>query len=128
MLKEIPYIRKGLVEPMYITEDGLNFLDKGEAEWHEYTVCELKGRKIKVKVPEHELYTFKNVEEIERYLEENYGHTNYVVDTKLGELELPNSYVLFDKEEPNEGTKHHITLQLLEDFKLCLIEQITKQE
>ena len=118
MIKKIPKIENGTKSYMFITSDNQNFRDEDEAEWHEFTVCQLKQRKITFEIPDHSIYSFTNKNEIQKYIDECYGHIHHIVYPPAESLTAPNNYVVIDREEIKEGKIiQHVMFYTLEEFK-----------
>lgn len=111
----------------FITSDKKQFVHKEEAEWHEFTVCQLQERRLTFEMPEHTIYTFTSKEEINRYMKECYGHVSYSVTPALDTLQVPNEYVIMERDVIKDGKTHYeVTIQEVTKFKQELIKQLLK--
>ena len=125
MTMQLPQIENGNKTTLFITSDKKEFTNKEEAQWHEYSVCQLKQRRLTVDIPDHDIFHFQTREDLNHFFKENYGHLTYEVVSDLSHFTFPNDYVIMEEDAViGQKTGYHVQVQSLENFKQAVIAQL----
>lgn len=82
---------KRTTKSLFITSDNVEYSNLEQADWHEYTVCQLNQRILDLSVPEHTIMDFEDKKTLERYLKEDYHCLAYEVVSDIEHIVFPAS-------------------------------------
>ncbi|MFY0516485.1 hypothetical protein ACOMCU_01450 [Lysinibacillus sp. UGB7] len=114
---------------LFIASDHTQHDTFEEAEWHEFITDELKIDALAFDFPQSNcVMTLKSINDLERFLAEEYEGCELIILNDFEQMEFPNRYVMMESVEhygvENRLVKYTISFIEMNDFKRTMIDQI----